>query len=171
LRYYLLRHIHPVDDSDMTMEKFQEAYTAHLVNGLGNLVSRLMNMSEKYCRQPHLNADTLQEHQSVSDSALWKDVANHVDEFNFLHAMDLLWHKVNLMDLEITEKEPFKIYKQNPEQAQAIIRSLVLDLAKLSGVLKAFLPETANKINEAILANQKPTEPLFPRIELETNDN
>lgn len=171
LRYYLLRHIHPVDDSDMTLDKFHEAYTAHLVNGLGNLVSRLMNMSEKYCPQPHLNADTLRQRQDVNESALWKDVTQHLDEFNFLHAMDLLWHKVNLMDLQITEKEPFKVYKQDPEQAQAMIQSLVWDLAKLAGVLAAFLPGTSEKINQAILTNKKPVEPLFPRIERDTNGN
>ena len=48
LRYYLLRHIHPFEDSDFTLEKFKEVYNAHLANGLGNLVSRVMKLSEKY---------------------------------------------------------------------------------------------------------------------------
>ena len=41
-RYLLLRHVHPVDDSDVTWERLDEWYTANLVNGLGNLVARVM---------------------------------------------------------------------------------------------------------------------------------
>jgi len=48
LRYYLLRHVHSFEDSDVTMEKFKIAYNADLANGLGNLVQRTMKMIVSY---------------------------------------------------------------------------------------------------------------------------
>jgi methionyl-tRNA synthetase len=47
LRYYLLKEIHPFEDSDFTKERFMEIYNSGLANGLGNLVSRLAKMCEK----------------------------------------------------------------------------------------------------------------------------
>jgi methionyl-tRNA synthetase len=51
-RYLLLRHVHPFDDSDVTWEKLDEWYTANLVNGLGNLVARVMKMAETHLEEP-----------------------------------------------------------------------------------------------------------------------
>ncbi|MEK7135810.1 MAG: methionine--tRNA ligase, partial [Patescibacteria group bacterium] len=47
-RYMLLRHINPMEDSDVTWERLDEWYTAHLTNGLGNLVARVMKLAETY---------------------------------------------------------------------------------------------------------------------------
>ncbi len=47
-RYYLAREIDPFEDGDFTEEKFKQAYNANLANGLGNLVSRIMKMSQTY---------------------------------------------------------------------------------------------------------------------------
>jgi methionyl-tRNA synthetase len=46
LRYYVSREVSPFEDSPFTMDKFKDAYNAHLANGLGNLVSRVMKMAE-----------------------------------------------------------------------------------------------------------------------------
>src|SRR6185436_8904468 len=48
LRYFLLREISPFEDSPFTMERFKEAYNANLANGLGNLASRILTLSQKY---------------------------------------------------------------------------------------------------------------------------
>ena len=47
-RYLLLRHAHSTEDTDITWEKLDEWYNAHLANGLGNLVSRVLKMSQSY---------------------------------------------------------------------------------------------------------------------------
>ncbi len=52
LRYFLLRHIHPTEDSEFTPELFKEAYTAGLTNGVGNLTSRIMKLAEQYVPEP-----------------------------------------------------------------------------------------------------------------------
>jgi len=48
LRYFLLREISNFEDSPFTLERFKDAYNSGLANGLGNLVSRVMNMVVSY---------------------------------------------------------------------------------------------------------------------------
>ncbi|MSR71480.1 MAG: methionine--tRNA ligase, partial [Candidatus Taylorbacteria bacterium] len=42
LRFFLLKEISSFEDSPFTIERFKDSYNAHLANGLGNLVSRIM---------------------------------------------------------------------------------------------------------------------------------
>ena len=48
LRMFLLKEISSFEDSPFTEERFKESYNANLVNGLGNLTSRVLTLSEKY---------------------------------------------------------------------------------------------------------------------------
>lgn len=164
LRYYLLRHIHPTDDSDMTLAKFHEAYTAHLVNGLGNLVSRVLNMAEKY-------GVTWEMLGSFGD--LWTQA--HTDErlpalaekFAFQSLMDAVWEVVSGLDKRIDEEKPFSIAKTDEPAAAKLVAEYIRGLIVVARELEALLPETSAKMAEAIKALAKPVEPLFPRLEIE----
>jgi len=48
VRYFVARHLHDIQDSDWTHERFHESYMANLVNGIGNLTNRIVQMSESY---------------------------------------------------------------------------------------------------------------------------
>jgi len=47
VRYFLLSKIHPFEDSDFTIEKFEDAHNSDLANGLGNLVARVAKLCEE----------------------------------------------------------------------------------------------------------------------------
>ncbi|CAG0889959.1 unnamed protein product, partial [Darwinula stevensoni] len=47
LRYYVVGGVSMFEDSPFYMERFHEVYNASLANGLGNLVSRTMNMVDE----------------------------------------------------------------------------------------------------------------------------
>jgi methionyl-tRNA synthetase len=48
LRYFLLREVGFTNDGDFTWERFDERYNSDLADGLGNLVSRSLQMIVKY---------------------------------------------------------------------------------------------------------------------------
>jgi methionyl-tRNA synthetase len=48
VRYWLLREVPPVDDTDYTYASFSRAYTADLANALGNLLQRTVSMIHRY---------------------------------------------------------------------------------------------------------------------------
>ena len=157
LRYYLLRHIHPTDDSDLTVEKFSEIYTANLVNGIGNLTSRILTMVQNYEVEFSLIDNT-----DVLEGEEWEGVVEYIKNFSFNEAMDWLWGEFNKLDEFITTEEPFKTIKTNEEKALADVAYCAIRLGELTVMLQPFLPETAELIERAIEGRQKPDN-LFPR--------
>lgn len=153
VRYYLARHINSFEDSDYTDEKFKEAYTANLVNGLGNLTNRILKMSSEYLEKP----------VDVSNTRPMPEVSSAVEEYRIDRAMDNLWGLISELDGLIDEQKPFKVAKENLIQAQKQLTYLVVELARLAENLMPFMPETSEKIQDAIKVNKKPDEPLFPR--------
>jgi methionyl-tRNA synthetase len=150
-RYLLLRHVHPTEDSDLTWEKLDEYYTANLVNGLGNLTARILKMSET-----HLE---LEDFEPLDPTTL-----EGPDLLNFQQAMDHIWSLIGAMDERITETEPFKLIKTDPEAAKEILRELRRDLLHVGRLLLPCMPETSQLIRAAVRANKKPTN-LFNRLD------
>lgn len=149
-RYILLRHVHPFDDSDLTWEKMDEYYTANLVNGLGNLVARIMKMSETHLAPedfPLMDPTTL----------------DAPDMLEAQHAMDHIWSLIGKCDEVIATTEPFKLIKTEPEQAKAIMSNLRADLLHIGRLLLPCMPETSSIIRAAVRANKKPDN-LFARL-------
>jgi len=150
-RYILLRHVHPTEDSDLTWTKMDEYYTANLVNGLGNLTARIMQMAQTHLEPedfPLLDPTTL----------------DAPDMLNFQQAMDHIWSLIQKCDEVITETEPFKLIKTEPEQAKAILSNLRTDLLHIGRLLLPAMPETSALIRAAVRANKKPDN-LFKRLE------
>lgn len=157
LRYYLLRHVHPFEDSDMTMEKFKEAYNANLANGLGNLVSRIMKMIVSY------DVDISQ--ADFSHDTMLSFHAEHMEKFELHTAMDEIWRLVGDLDRFIAENEPFKLVKTQPEQAHKDLTYCAEELSRIATSLTPFLPETAERIMDCLTNKKSPEAPLFVRKE------
>ncbi|MEX1087004.1 MAG: methionine--tRNA ligase [Candidatus Paceibacterota bacterium] len=154
LRYYLARELQSFEDSDFTQERFREVYNANLANGLGNLASRIMKMAETHLTTaPILPAQVYEQ-----------DFQEALERFDLQRATDIIWEKIQAMDGNIQETEPFKLVKTDLEQAKAIISDLVIDLYKVSQMLAPVMPSTSAAIQEAVKTNTKP-ETLFPRRE------
>jgi methionyl-tRNA synthetase len=158
-RYLLLRHVHPTDDTDITFERLDEWYTAHLVNGVGNLTARIMTLAEK-----HLAQSVVLE---TGDTELEHAVLARIDSFSFNEALDLIFAMVGECDGLMTERAPFSAIKSDDEQVQAAARAdmvlLVRHLGTIAAHLRPFMPHTAESIQTAIVQNKKP-ENLFPRL-------
>jgi len=162
-RYLLLRHVHPFEDTDITWDRLDEWYTANLVNGLGNLASRIMKMAETHLSEPlsseNQNFDLFDEQ--------YDEFRNSVESFNFQLTLNKIWLDIQTLDLFIQENQPFKkIKSDNPEEvvnAENDICFLVLKLSEIATLLQFCMPETSKIILEAIKANKKP-ENLFPRL-------
>jgi len=153
-RYLLLRHVHPFDDSDVTWEKMDEWYTANLVNGLGNLVARVMKMAETHLDAPITAVEPI---YPAELSAL-------DDYYDFQVVTDALWSIIGQADEKIAVTEPFKLVKTDKVAAQEIISDLVQRVHYVASLLKPIMPATSKIILDAVTENKKP-ENLFARLE------
>jgi methionyl-tRNA synthetase len=153
-RYILLRHVHPTDDTDITWERMDEWYTANLVNGLGNLVARVMKMAE----------DNLELAVDVSDIKDIPLVKQRLNEYHYNSSADAIWSYITDLDELIQEQKPFQLVKTDAKKAQQQIGYLVKELYRIATELEPFMPKTAHTIQTAIKENKKP-ENLFARLD------
>lgn len=153
LRYYLLRHVNSFEDSDVTKETIKEHYNAGLANGLGNLTSRILTMVDSY------NVDFL-----VGSSSFDLDNKS-LENFDIKKYMDDVWEMVQNSDKKIQEKEPYKVYKTDPDYAKNIVTDLCSDLYIIAKMLAPVMPETSKKLLELLKEGKKPEQPLFLRLD------
>ena len=152
LRYFLARHISSFEDSDFTVERFKAAYNADLANGLGNLTARIMQLAQTHLGKPVVG----------EKPALPTDYVQALERFEFSRALEFVWERITLLDEQITDTQPFKVVKENPEEGKELITALVKELAGIVSMLEPILPHTCERIQESIALNKKP-ETLFPR--------
>lgn len=153
LRMFLAKEISPFEDSPFTVERFSAAYNANLVNGLGNLVSRTLTMAQSY------DVD-------ISDLVFpeFSEIAHPAYErFDYAEVTHSIWSEIADLDKYITDTQPFKMFKENPDQARADVHHVITGLARVSVLLQPIMPTTAGKIKELIIRREKPSEPLFAR--------
>lgn len=156
-RYLLLRHVHPFDDTDITWDRLDEWYTAGLVNGLGNLVSRVMKMAEEHLSSP----------VEIKEEPLEKSFTEKIGTYRLDEAVNIIFEHVGKGDAYIQESVPFKKIKSEDkaekEEAKVIIEKLVRHIYRIAEYLVPFMPDTAEDIKQAVRENKKP-ENLFPRL-------
>ena len=152
-RYLLLRHVHPFEDTDVTFERMDEWYTANLVNGLGNLVARVMKLAETHLDNPV---------EAVEEDLL-TEFKEAMDNFDIQKATDVIWKEIGDLDAYITTTEPFKLVKTDKSAAIEIIAESAERVYRIACHLEAIMPSTSKIIKEAVLANKKPDN-LFNRL-------
>jgi len=155
-RYLLLRHVHPTEDTDVTWERLDEWYTANLVNGLGNLVARVMKLAEDNLSVP-----------VTGSTEIHPEFLTRLNEFRFNEALDYVFEMIAECDGVMTERAPFKKVKSEDdsirEEGKGDISLLVGHLSTIAAHLGPIMPKTSEAILIAVRDNKKP-ENLFPRL-------
>lgn len=156
-RYYLLRYMHPYEDSSFSEENLQQAYQSDLANGLGNLVSRVSGLIE----QNDIAVET-------GELTVYDEVVYALNEFKFDQALKEIWIKIGTVDLLISESKPWEIAKTgNKEKVKEILNHAVKELMLVANNLAPFMPVTAKKIEEIFTAKKiTKAAPLFPRLDV-----
>lgn len=151
VRYFLTAEVSVFEDSDVTIERFETAYTANLANGIGNLTARVAAMAEK------INLEVELENEKLS-----VEVIDKVSGYRFAEAMDFIWEKIRQADLKINQTE---VWKLPDEEKRPILSFLVRQLRQIATDLEIFLPETAEKIKKQVgVMKISKGDGLFPRL-------
>lgn len=153
LRYYLLKEVHPYNDSDFTYERFEEIYNSDLANGLGNLVQRVSKMCEKN------KVNLKPRHSEECNDKEFR----YLDNFDFHLAINDIWKMIASTDKKVNDTKP---WEKESEEARSILLDLARDVLSIAYPLEIFLPDTSEKIINIFTADQiqAPKTPLFPRI-------
>ncbi len=154
LRYILLRHTNNFEDSDLTMEACLEWYNANLANGLGNLSSRILTLSEKY----------LTATPEIPENSIPAEFFVLLEQFDIVGAADYVWKEVQSLDKYIQSTEAFKVIKTDEAKGKELITEYVLRLYTIACMLNPLMPKTNELLKRLIKENKKPETPLFQRV-------
>lgn len=162
VRYFVIRELNPFEDSPFTVEKFKDAYNAHLANGLGNLTSRVMKMAagngvkfdEKVAQEIGKTAEVI---------AAREEYEKGFDGFNLQQASNAVWGLISKADAVVQEREPFKKIKTDEVGAKRDITELLAYLMIIGEMLQPIIPGTAETIVGLVREGKMPEKPLFVR--------
>lgn len=152
-RFILIHEVPSFEDGDITVDSIKAAYTAYLVNGIGNLTSRIMKLSNTYL-----------EKMDIEERGFDPAFESHLAQFDASLASHFVMDKVRELDLFIQTTEAFKVVKEDEDKGKELITEYVILLNHIARMLGFFMPQTSAKIMECIRENKMPEKPLFARV-------
>lgn len=155
LRYFLLRDMAFGQDADFTEEALITRLNADLANGLGNLVSRTLAMSKKYfeskvqSRQPAEPADDA---LAGAFASARTELDAQIESLAFHRGLGAIWEAIDAANKYVADQAPFKLAKDEAQKPRvgAILHNCIEALRVSAQLVAPFLPESAEKIREAL---------------------
>ncbi len=153
-RYFVLREVPFGHDGDFSELALVQRINSDLANDLGNLLSRSLQMIDKFRSSKLPETFTATElDKEIADMAnkTVAEMTELMDRFAFDDALKVLWAFISRSNKYIDETQPWKLGKEGEvERLDAVLRTLWESL-RLSAVLVApFMPETAARIWEQL---------------------
>jgi len=189
LRYYLLRYIKAAEDGDFTLERFIRSYNADLADQLGNLLSRLTGMVNRYYGGvvPAPDSDAVEEIDRAliqQAEALGRQVDRAMSQFAPHEALAAIWDLIGAANKYVVEVRPWELAKQR-SSSNVAERRLATTLYNLAEALRLaayyctpFLPATAEALARQLNVSLRPGEDWTevskwggypPKTELQSN--
>lgn len=156
VRYFFLREIPASGDGDFSMARMEERY-AELANQLGNLVSRVAAMSNKYF-------DGKLDEVDYDWSEVQAKLSSSIENYDFKTYIDQVFQVISDANEIIDKKAPFKLVKTDEMAAKKILSELADMIRFVGKSLLPIIPESAQEILNRYEADQITVgNPLFPR--------
>ena len=187
-RYFMLREVPFGGDGDFSQKALIDRINSDLGNDLGNLLNRLIGMSQKYSSGV-IESKDVKEYYSEE----LKEVNESLDKLEpYIFDMQLhkyleeLWRPLSIANKAIDKYQPWKLMKEGKEREALALNGLIANiLAKVAIMLHPVMPKTTTKIADALsfkidvdsykklIKNKELLDkftinkipPLFPRIE------
>jgi len=185
IRYLLISQFPFGADGDIKAGDFVIQYNSDLANGVGNLSSRILSMTERY-----FDGLVPEKDFEFSDelAGIWRQYREALDSFQIDKAIDVIKKLNTFADGYIERNKPWELAKTNEDQLKKVLYNLLEAIRHLAIMISPIMPDTANEIMDNLgqidwqkkkfkelidwgglepNTKVKKGDPLFPRIEKE----
>ncbi len=151
VRYFLMRNIAFGQDGDVSEQALKERHNNELANKLGNLVSRVSALAEKYGIEKCEN--------KLVKKLKEKEIEKKMENYELDKALELIFHFIDNCNEYVQEN---KIWETGDKKK---LYELVESIKVIAKYLSPFMPETSGKIDKIFKAKKiEKSEILFVKI-------
>ena len=153
LRYVLCANAPESKDNDFTWKDFQARNNNELLAVFGNFVNRTVVLTHKYFNGvvPEIKNPTETDTKVLEEMASFPaKIASSIERYRFREALSEMMNLARLGNKYLTDTEPWKKFKTDPDSVATILAVSLQICANLAVVAEPFLPFTAKKLNSIL---------------------
>lgn len=158
LRYVLTANAPETKDNDFTWKDFQTKNNSELVAIFGNFVNRSLVLTQKYFNGvvPSQHELTELDEAALTEMTSFADrIGDKIKIYKFREAIQELMNLARVGNKYLTETEPWKVFKTDPERVETILNVSLQISAALAILCEPFLPFTSVKLSDLLLLTEK----------------
>ena len=149
LRYTLCSNAPETKDNNFTWKDFQDKNNNELVAILGNFVNRTLVLTHKFFggKVPAVTTTTDLEKQVADELAKFPEsIGTSIEKYRFREALAEFMNLARLGNKYLTETEPWKQIKTNPEYTATVLNTALQICANLAVLCEPFMPFSAERM-------------------------
>jgi len=153
LRYTLAANAPETKDNDFTWKDFQTRNNSELLSIFGNFVNRTLVLTHKYFggEVPEMGEVNDIDSQAIAEMAEYPArIAASIESYRFREALNEMMNLARLGNKYLTETEPWKNFKTNPEKVKTNLNISLQICANLAILCEPFLPFTSARLLEML---------------------
>ena len=153
LRYTLTTIAPETKDADFTWADFQAKNNNELLAIFGNFVNRTVVLIHKYYEGivPEAGEFTAEEKEIIAKIAEFPNtIGASIEKYRFREALSEFMNLARLGNKYLTDTEPWKVVKTDPERVKTILHISIQICACLSVLGEPFLPFTSAKLQKIL---------------------
>ena len=151
VRYYALAEMPYASDGSITYDAVIKRFNTDLVNNLGNLVKRTLDMQKKYFNKEVLAPtahEALDDELSAACVKAYNEYIANMDGYHIADAIDSVIEMLSRANKYIDETTPWALAKDesNKERLATVLYNLLEAIRWGATMLSPIIPETAEEI-------------------------
>ena len=151
VRYYALSEMPFANDGSITYETVIKRFNTDLVNNLGNLVKRTLDMTKKYFDKvvPAPSEEIAPDGElKAACVTAYEGLVSNMDTYHISDALDCVFTMLKRANKYIDETTPWTLAKDESQKArlQTVIYNLLEAIRWGAVMLAPFIPETSEEI-------------------------